>query len=363
MTRTLSTSFRQATEALFSNVAQIVFLTITHDDLVDPIYVVNNTQDMIRNDTGQVFIGFPFDIQILSDDEQSPQAQLAIQNVDSGIGAAIRDLVTPPRLKIEIVQSSDYYPYPFTAFYIFPTTLVGSASFNVAASLAEITGSSSGSFSQDSSFFYRGNGSLKFPAQGSSPQATFLGSATTIPWFRFAAYFPALPTGNCYIGGIKRATDVQIASVYITNTGQVFVHNNVSGLNYFTGVFVTAGQWHVFELFDIVDATTGVLALIVDKAFVFFQDTLNTGTAAGDRAFVGMVQITGTFPQGIWFDELSLWNFISLESVIYVADKLFLTNVSVDAMTISGKIEGWNYTQRVWPQPRARQDIFPGLFK
>jgi hypothetical protein len=42
---------------------------------------------------------------------------------------------------------------------------------------------------------------------------------------------------------------------------------------------------------------------------------------------------------------------------------LFLTNVSVNAMAITGNIEGWDYLQRVWPGVRARQSIFPGLFK
>jgi len=50
-------------------------------------------------------------------------------------------------------------------------------------------------------------------------------------------------------------------------------------------------------------------------------------------------------------------------TAIYTADKLFLTNTKIDAMLVTGTIEGWDYLQRVWPGVRARQDIFPGLFR
>ncbi len=55
--------------------------------------------------------------------------------------------------------------------------------------------------------------------------------------------------------------------------------------------------------------------------------------------------------------------FVSATDAIYVADKLFLINVTVDIMQISGTIVGWDYLQRVWPGPRAMQAVFPGLFR
>jgi len=50
-------------------------------------------------------------------------------------------------------------------------------------------------------------------------------------------------------------------------------------------------------------------------------------------------------------------------TVLYSADKLFLVNVSIDALAITGDIMGWDFGQRVWPGTRARQDLLPGLFR
>lgn len=47
----------------------------------------------------------------------------------------------------------------------------------------------------------------------------------------------------------------------------------------------------------------------------------------------------------------------------YSASNLFLVNVSVDAMTITGDVVSWDYTQDSWPARRATQDRFPGLFR
>lgn len=47
----------------------------------------------------------------------------------------------------------------------------------------------------------------------------------------------------------------------------------------------------------------------------------------------------------------------------YEASNLFLVNVSVNAMTITGDVVSWDYTQDSWPARRATQDRFPGLFR
>lgn len=47
----------------------------------------------------------------------------------------------------------------------------------------------------------------------------------------------------------------------------------------------------------------------------------------------------------------------------YSASHLFLVNVSVDAMTVTGDVVSWDYTQDTWPARRATQDRYPGLFR
>src|SRR4030095_6243050 len=99
---TVSTSFRLHAEANFSEEVDLCFLTITHPDIT-AVRVVWDTKDFIYN--GFTWIGFPFDITLRTDDEKPPKATLTIQNVDSQIGETIRTLVTPPRLKLELLLS------------------------------------------------------------------------------------------------------------------------------------------------------------------------------------------------------------------------------------------------------------------
>ena len=106
MPRTYSTTFRKEAEAQFSPEADLVFLTIDHGTLIEPIRVVWDTKDFVYG--GNTFTGFPFEITILSDDEQPPKAQLAIQNIDPRIGDTLRTLTTPPRLTIQVLSSLDF---------------------------------------------------------------------------------------------------------------------------------------------------------------------------------------------------------------------------------------------------------------
>jgi len=104
--RNITLSFRQAAESNFADEVDLCFLTISHPTLIDPIRIVWDTKDFIYG--GNTYIGFPFDITLLSDDEQPPQAKLTIQNVSPKIGDSLRTLRSPLRLKIELLSSSDF---------------------------------------------------------------------------------------------------------------------------------------------------------------------------------------------------------------------------------------------------------------
>lgn len=106
MPRTLQRTFRQILEDRFSGEAILPFATITHEALQAPIRVVSDACDYTYN--GFVFLGFPFVMQILSDDERPPRGQISIQNVDEQIGSSLLSLVTPPILKIELLASVDF---------------------------------------------------------------------------------------------------------------------------------------------------------------------------------------------------------------------------------------------------------------
>ena len=54
---------------------------------------------------------------------------------------------------------------------------------------------------------------------------------------------------------------------------------------------------------------------------------------------------------------------LTSESEVYVADNLFLVNVSVDDLFIKGDIVSWAYVQEEFPSRRATQARTPALFR
>jgi len=82
-------------------------LTITHDDLSEPLRFVNNTETITSN--GESYIAFPFKVKLPTDKDRAvPRAQLEISNVSRQIGQLIRQLATPPTVQIDIVRMDDF---------------------------------------------------------------------------------------------------------------------------------------------------------------------------------------------------------------------------------------------------------------
>lgn len=104
--RQISASFRQSVENRHQEDADLIFITLSHPQLTEPIRVVSDTVDYTYD--GASWTGFPFDIQLLTDDDSAPRAALEIQNVDQKIGPTIMKLRKPMRLKMELLLSSDF---------------------------------------------------------------------------------------------------------------------------------------------------------------------------------------------------------------------------------------------------------------
>ena len=49
--------------------------------------------------------------------------------------------------------------------------------------------------------------------------------------------------------------------------------------------------------------------------------------------------------------------------VMYEAKHLFLVNVSVNALAVTGDLVSWDYTQDTWPGRRATQERCPALYR
>ena len=106
MPRVISTDLRRALEEPRSNEYIVILLEITHPQISQPIRVANDVVDY-RYDSN-LYIGFPFIIEVVTDNERVPRGQLSIQNVDQRISDAIIDLTTPPKLRIICFANSDF---------------------------------------------------------------------------------------------------------------------------------------------------------------------------------------------------------------------------------------------------------------
>jgi hypothetical protein len=83
-----------------------MLLTINHSDLGSPIYVVNNTEDVVSN--GNTFLGYPFYFELPGEDAESlSQVTLTITNVDKLLVAGVRSIATPLDVKLQVVLASD----------------------------------------------------------------------------------------------------------------------------------------------------------------------------------------------------------------------------------------------------------------
>lgn len=89
MTRTIPDSVQAGLERSSTPDALIWFLTITHQNLAEPIRVVSDVFDYLID--GDLFRGIVFDAVPLTDSDQPPSTQLRVQNVDRRIGEALRE--------------------------------------------------------------------------------------------------------------------------------------------------------------------------------------------------------------------------------------------------------------------------------
>lgn len=80
-------------------------LTFTHPDLATPLRYTNNNESVVSR--GNSFVAHPFDITLADErDDQPPEIQLAVDNVDREPLATLRALSTPPTISIEVVLFS-----------------------------------------------------------------------------------------------------------------------------------------------------------------------------------------------------------------------------------------------------------------
>lgn len=104
--RDLTPATRRALEAPASPVALLAFVMIEHPNLPEPIRVVADAMDYLRD--GQLWTGVLFRVQLPTDTEGPPEAQITIPNTDRRIGQALRTLSDRAYVTLEVCSSADF---------------------------------------------------------------------------------------------------------------------------------------------------------------------------------------------------------------------------------------------------------------
>jgi hypothetical protein len=84
----------------------LVFLTVEHPELGAPTRIVSDGEAFTLD--GHTWTAFPFQITLLTDADRPPEARLAIQNVDRRLSRLVRQIIDPPKLKIEVIWSDQF---------------------------------------------------------------------------------------------------------------------------------------------------------------------------------------------------------------------------------------------------------------
>lgn len=106
MSRDVSLSWQQATNAEETGEAILILVRISHPALSDDIRVTSDSVDTVSN--GETFIAFPFDIELASDsDDEFPTARIAIDNVSREITQSIRQITSAALVQTMIVRGSE----------------------------------------------------------------------------------------------------------------------------------------------------------------------------------------------------------------------------------------------------------------
>lgn len=111
-----------------------VLIEIRHPSISTPQRFANNTEDVTSN--GNVYLGYPFELNLFQEDEQTPRAHIRIQNVDRRIGDAVMGLTSRPTMDIAVVLTDS----PDEREFDWISTELASVNGNVIAVEGEIVG-------------------------------------------------------------------------------------------------------------------------------------------------------------------------------------------------------------------------------
>ena len=104
--RTITAGFRDEIESTNGQDVIVIFATVSLPSLETPFYVNSDVTDYVYN--GVTYYGVGFSMSFLTDDDNPPQAKVAIPNVDRRIGEALLSITDAPQLAIVLLTKSDF---------------------------------------------------------------------------------------------------------------------------------------------------------------------------------------------------------------------------------------------------------------
>lgn len=121
MGRTISEASLRALFAQETDAAFLVLLTIDHDDLAEPVRVVNNKANITSR--GNTYVGLPFLVDLPgSEENKTPEVTLTLDNIEQTIIETLRSIDEGPTIDIEVINADE----PDTVLVgPFPMTLLG----------------------------------------------------------------------------------------------------------------------------------------------------------------------------------------------------------------------------------------------
>jgi hypothetical protein len=106
MSRTVTNAFIAACNAQETDEVFIILVTFDHSILSEPIYLCNNSVNIVSR--GKEFLALPMEITLSDDsDDRPPQAKIVFDNIDRRLVEIVRSIESPPSVSLEIIKLSD----------------------------------------------------------------------------------------------------------------------------------------------------------------------------------------------------------------------------------------------------------------
>lgn len=104
--QTISENFRNEHNLEGGAEFGLFFLTFSHETLSENVYIVTDIIDYVYD--GNTYTGIPLEIEVFTDTDAAPSANVRIQNIDRRLGEILRGIDTPLKLSFKIILSSQF---------------------------------------------------------------------------------------------------------------------------------------------------------------------------------------------------------------------------------------------------------------